>query len=74
MNYGGIGYTIGHELTHSLDNQGLQYDENGISQDWFDEESEQQFYKRSLCFVDQYKKFSLHKMHVSALETSYTYI
>jgi putative endopeptidase len=34
-NMGAMGITIGHELIHGLDNNGAQYDENGLSRNWW---------------------------------------
>ena len=34
-NYGDMGSTIGHELTHGFDDEGRQYDKNGNLNDWW---------------------------------------
>ncbi len=46
-NLGGIGYVIGHEITHAFDNVGANYDENGNVADWWTEEDKAAFNK--LC-------------------------
>jgi putative endopeptidase len=35
LNYGGIGMVIGHEITHSFDDQGAQYDKDGNVKNWW---------------------------------------
>ena len=35
VNYGAIGATIGHEMTHGFDDQGRQYDARGNLKDWW---------------------------------------
>jgi putative endopeptidase len=32
-----IGFTLGHEMSHSLDDWGSQYDENGVLKNWWTE-------------------------------------
>ncbi|KAI8961417.1 Metalloprotease [Daldinia sp. FL1419] len=54
LNYGGLGFILGHEFTHSLDSTGRMYDERGVFKDWWDDESEAAFNKRAECLVKQY--------------------
>ena len=35
MNYGGIGFSLGHELSHAFDDNGRKYDEEGNLVDWW---------------------------------------
>lgn len=35
LNYGALGATMGHELTHLFDDRGRQYDEHGALNDWW---------------------------------------
>jgi putative endopeptidase len=43
VNYGTIGAIIAHEITHSLDDQGRKFDEDGIIKDWWNEEDSEKF-------------------------------
>ena len=53
-NYGDMGSTIGHELTHGFDDQGRQFDKDGNLKDWWTKEDEQKFNERADCEVKQY--------------------
>ncbi len=53
-NYGDMGSTIGHELTHGFDDEGRQYDKDGNLKDWWTKDDEQKFTDRAECMVKQY--------------------
>jgi putative endopeptidase len=53
-NYGDMGSTIGHELTHGFDDEGRQYDKDGNLKDWWTKEDEQKFNDRAECMIKQY--------------------
>jgi|CZKL01.1.fsa_nt_gi putative endopeptidase len=53
-NYGDMGSTVGHELTHGFDDEGRQYDKDGNLKDWWTKEDEQKFNDRAACEVKQY--------------------
>ncbi|HTB99013.1 MAG TPA: M13 family metallopeptidase [Terracidiphilus sp.] len=53
-NYGDMGSTIGHELTHGFDDEGRQFDKDGNLKDWWTKDDEQKFNDRAECMVKQY--------------------
>jgi len=53
-NYGDMGSTIGHELTHGFDDEGRQYDKDGNLKDWWTKEDGEKFDARADCMVKQY--------------------
>jgi putative endopeptidase len=65
-NYGGIGGTIGHEMTHGFDDQGRQFDAQGNLRDWWTAEDNRRFEARAQRVVDQYNAYTvLDTMHVN---------
>ncbi|WP_297818634.1 M13 family metallopeptidase [uncultured Lactobacillus sp.] len=46
-NYGGIGATIGHEVSHAFDNNGAQFDEKGNLKNWWTKADYAEFNKRT---------------------------
>lgn len=59
MNYGAIGFVIGHEITHGFDDQGRQFDKEGNLVDWWKSSTKDQYLKRAQCIIDQYGNFSV---------------
>jgi endothelin-converting enzyme/putative endopeptidase len=53
-NYGDMGSTVGHELTHGFDDEGRQYDKDGDLKDWWTKDDEAKFNDRADCMVRQY--------------------
>ena len=53
-----IGYTIGHELSHSLDDMGSNYDENGNLNNWWTDEDRKKFKLKIKDVVNQYETFA----------------
>ena len=47
VNYGAIGAVIGHEMTHSFDDQGRKFDEHGRLVDWWSKQDAQRFDARA---------------------------
>ncbi|WP_308554680.1 M13 family metallopeptidase [uncultured Lactobacillus sp.] len=45
-NYGGIGATIGHEVSHAFDNNGAKFDEKGNMSNWWTKQDFAEFNKR----------------------------
>ena len=56
-NYGDMGATIGHELTHGFDDEGRQFDAQGNLRDWWTPEDGKKFEQRASCVSDQYSQY-----------------
>ncbi|CAD5233164.1 unnamed protein product [Bursaphelenchus xylophilus] len=56
VQYGSIGYVIGHEMTHGFDVIGVLYDENGHRRAWIDRESYEKFASMLDCVIAEYDK------------------
>ena len=56
-NYGAIGAIIGHEISHSFDDQGAQFDAQGRLRDWWTKEDLAHFKAASGKLVAQYNNY-----------------
>ncbi|HWW86089.1 MAG TPA: M13 family metallopeptidase, partial [Vicinamibacterales bacterium] len=69
-NYGAIGATIGHEVSHSFDDQGSQFDASGKLSNWWTEEDFAHFKAASARLVNQYNGYKpLPDMSVNGQQT-----
>jgi predicted metalloendopeptidase len=59
VNYGAIGATMGHELTHGFDDQGRQYDWAGNLKNWWTEDDARRFQERADRVARQYDAFEV---------------
>ncbi|MCH4090082.1 M13 family metallopeptidase [Acetobacter sp.] len=59
VNYGAIGGVIGHEMTHSFDDEGRKFDENGRLSDWWTKEDAARFEKLGDRLGAQYDAFEV---------------
>ena len=53
-----IGYTLGHEMSHALDDMGSKYDYKGNLHNWWTDEDRQKFNKKVQDVINQYETFA----------------
>jgi predicted metalloendopeptidase len=58
INYGAVGISIGHEISHAFDDQGAQYDGDGNLRNWWTKEDSEKFAARGKMLVAQYGTYS----------------
>ena len=57
MDYGSMGAVIGHEISHSFDDQGAQFDSTGRLLNWWKPEDFEHFQQASQKLVKQYSQY-----------------
>ncbi|HUO90164.1 MAG TPA: M13 family metallopeptidase [Rhizomicrobium sp.] len=66
VNYGEIGATIGHEISHSFDDQGAKYNKRGILENWFTPDDLKAFKARGDAIAAQYDQYQpLPGLHIN---------
>ncbi|MEP6683342.1 MAG: M13 family metallopeptidase [Parafilimonas sp.] len=70
LNYGGIGMVIGHEMTHTFDDQGAQFDKNGNVENWWTKDDYEKFKEKTQQVIDLYNTFTvLDTVHIKGAMT-----
>jgi len=57
VNYGAIGAGFAHDMTHTIDKGGSQFDAQGRQKSWWTETATREFDKRGQCLSDQYEGY-----------------
>ncbi|XP_069163087.1 neprilysin-2 isoform X2 [Procambarus clarkii] len=65
MNFGAIGYVIGHEITHGFDDTGRQFDATGDLRDWWEKETKDKFLEKAKCIIYQYGNYSVRELDMN---------
>ena len=66
VNYGAIGCTIGHEISHGFDDQGSKYDGHGTLRMWWTEADRKKFDERAEALAKQFDAYEpLPGLHVN---------
>ncbi|MEF8764524.1 M13-type metalloendopeptidase, partial [Stenotrophomonas sp. A3_2] len=69
-NYGSIGAVIGHEISHSFDNTGAEFDADGRLRNWWTPADFAHFTAQSQALVKQYSAYEpLAGVHINGEQT-----
>ncbi|RAP36240.1 metallopeptidase [Legionella quinlivanii] len=64
VNYGAIGFVIGHEITHGFDDQGAQFDGYGNLKNWWSAEDLKKFNAATQCIMEQFSQYKVDDLSV----------
>ena len=59
INYGAMGMTIGHEITHGFDDQGSKFDGKGNRTTWWTKQDRTHFDKKAKVLVKQFNEYKV---------------
>lgn len=70
VNYGAIGVTISHELSHAFDVNGSKFDADGTQRNWWTDEDRLKFEDKTKDLIRQYNKYTVQDtIHVNGILT-----
>jgi putative endopeptidase len=59
VNYGSIGFVMGHEITHGFDDQGAQFNGYGNLKNWWSPADLKKFKAATQCIAEQFSKYKV---------------
>ncbi len=69
INFGSIGFFLGHEIAHSFVGGGQRFDLHGNYRQWLTNRALELLTKRSECFVQQYSNYAINGQLINGTET-----
>lgn len=71
LNYGAIGFVIGHEITHGFDDRGRQFDKDGNNLNWWHPETDAKFKEKAECIIKQYSNYTIseYNLRINGINT-----
>lgn len=65
VNYGAVGFVMGHEMTHGFDDQGAQFDGYGNLNNWWTPDDLSKFTQATACIAKQFSEYTVEgNLHV----------
>ena len=68
-NYGGLGATIGHEISHAFDNDGKDFDQHGNLNPWWTKEESKHYHEKTKALIQLYDKTEYFGTHLNGVLT-----
>jgi putative endopeptidase len=59
LNYGAVGWVMGHETTHGFDDEGSQFDGHGNLKNWWTPEDAKRFHAATSCISSQFSDYTV---------------
>jgi putative endopeptidase len=59
VNYGSIGFIMGHEMTHGFDDQGAKFDGYGNLRNWWTAADLEKFQRATDCIIKQFSQYKV---------------
>jgi putative endopeptidase len=59
VNYGAVGFVMGHEMTHGFDDQGAQFDGHGNLKNWWTADDLKKFHVATDCISDHFSTYTV---------------
>lgn len=68
-NYGGLGTVIGHEMIHAFDENGRDYDENGLYNQWWSPTDNRRYHTLIKRLEELYANSTIYRTHLNGRRT-----
>jgi putative endopeptidase len=59
VNYGAVGWVMGHEMTHGFDDEGAQFDGHGNLKNWWTPEDAKRFHAATACISNHFSQYTV---------------